>query len=141
MKVKIKELKEGFTPTYTRKGDACLDCRAAIESDSISIPTNARCLVSLGFALALPEGYEAVIRPRSGLSKMGIDVAIGTVDANYRGEIKANIINNSDGPFTINRGERICQMAIRKTEDIEFEKVSELDETERGINGFGSSGK
>lgn len=141
MKIKIKELKEGFTPTYTRKGDACLDCRAAIADEFIKIPSHSRCLIPLGFALALPEGYEAVIRPRSGLSKDGIDVAIGTVDSNYRGEIKANIINNSEGPFEIRRSEKICQLAIRKTEEIEFEKVSELDETERGINGFGSSGK
>lgn len=141
MKVKINELKEGFTPAYTRKGDACLDCRAAIEMDSIKIPSHSRCLVSLGFALALPEGYEAVIRPRSGMSMIGIDVAIGTVDSNYRGEVKANVINNSEGPYIINSGDRICQMAIRKTEEIEFEKVSELDETARETNGFGSSGK
>jgi len=141
MKIKIKEIEKGFIPSYTRDGDACLDCKAAISGNYITIPPHSRCLVSLGFALAIPEGFEAIIRPRSGLSKVGIDVAIGTIDSNYRGEIKANVINNSNGPFTINKGDRICQIAIRKTEEIDFEPVVELDETERGINGFGSSGK
>ena len=88
----------------------------------------------------LPEGYEAIIRPRSGLSLKGIDECIGTIDSNYRGEVKACIVNNSEGSFDVRSGDRICQLAIRKTEDIVFEQVENLSETNRGDNGFGSSG-
>lgn len=138
--VKIKLLDNDCMPRFAHEGDACMDCRAKIGDVSISIPSGSRCLVSLGFCIQVPKGYEAVIRPRSGLSKNGIDVAIGTIDSNYTGEVKANVINNSLGPFTINNHDRICQLAIRKTEDFEIETVETLEETSRGENGFGSSG-
>ena len=142
MNVKIKLFDGGRMPMFQRDGDACADCYARIADniDHISIPAHSRCLVNLGFALELPEGYEAIIRPRSGLSLQKIDVCIGTVDSNYRGEVKACIVNNSDGSFNVKNGDRICQLAIRKTETIVFEQVDKLSDSERGDNGFGSSG-
>lgn len=143
MNVKIKIIEGGKMPKFQHKCDACADCYARIADniDHISIPAHSRCLVNLGFALELPEGYETVVRPRSGLTSKGIDVGIGTIDSNYRGEVKACIINNTDSDFSINNGDRICQIAIRKTEDIVFEQVDNLSETNRGENGFGSTGK
>lgn len=142
MNVKIKLFDGGRMPMFQREGDACADCYARIADnfDHISIPPSSRCLVNLGFALELPKGYEAVVRPRSGLSLQKIDVCIGTVDSNYRGEVKACIENNSEGSFDVKNGDRICQLAIRKTEDIVFEQVDKLSDSERGDNGFGSSG-
>ena len=142
MNVKIKVIENGKIPEFKRKGDACCDCyvRLSDNLDSISIPPNSRCLVNLGFALELPKEYEAIIRPRSGLSSRGIDICIGTIDNNYRGEIKVCIINNSNCCYQVYHNDRICQIAIRKTEDIVFEQVENLSETNRGDNGFGSSG-
>ena len=143
MKIKIKVIENGKIPEFKRKGDACCDCyvRLSDNLDSISIPPNSRYLVNLGFALELPEGYEAIIRPRSGLSSRGIDVCIGTIDSNYRGEVKSCIVNNSDVDYQVYHNDRICQLAIRKIENIIFEQVDNLSETNRGDNGFGSSGR
>lgn len=142
MNIKIKVIENGKIPEFKREGDACADCYARITDniDHISIPAHSRCLVNLGFALELPKGYEAVVRPRSGLSLQKIDICIGTIDNNYRGEVKACIVNNSESSFDVKNGDRICQLAIRKTEDIVFERVENLSETNRGDNGFGSSG-
>lgn len=142
MNIKIKVIENGKIPEFKREGDACVDCYARIADniDHISIPAHSRCLVNLGFALELPKGYEAVVRPRSGLSLQKIDICIGTIDNNYRGEVKACIVNNSESSFDVKNGDRICQLAIRKTEDIVFERVENLSETNRGDNGFGSSG-
>lgn len=137
MNVKIKLIDDGIMPTYSRIGDACLDCYAA---EDVNIMHGDRKLVKLGFALKLPEGYEAVIRPRSGLSRKGIDIAIGTVDSNFVGEVSANVINNCGELFPVRNGDRICQLAIRQTEDISFIEVDKLEDTNRGSNGFGSSG-
>lgn len=134
--VKIKKM-SGKLPTYTRAGDACLDCYSAVEE---IIPPQMRKVIPLGFAMELPEEYEAVIRPRSGNSSRGIDVAIGTIDETYRGEVKATIINNSKTSFTIHVGDRICQMAVRKAEKVNLEEANSLSDTIRGANGFGSSG-
>lgn len=141
MKVKIKRIENGRLPEYKREEDVCLDCYARLARDSISIPSKSRCLVNLGFALELPANFEAVIRPRSGLTIQKIDIGIGTIDTNYRGEVKACVINNSEGSYVVKNGERICQLAIREAPHIEWEEVNELSETERGDNGFGSSGK
>ena len=127
-------------PEYKTAGAACADCYARLVRPFITIPNKATTLINLGFAIELPEGYEAVIRPRSGLSKMGIVVATGTIDADFRGEVKACITNNTGGDFDIKNLERICQMKIQKAERFEFEAVDELSETERGENGFGSTG-
>lgn len=140
MKVKIKTVENGKLPTYGRSGDACLDCYARIENRQISIPSHSRTLVSLGFCLEIPDGYEAVIRPRSGLSSRSIDICIGTVDSNYRGEVKACVVNNSDADYEISNGDRICQLAIRRAPHIDWMAVNELSETVRGNSGFGSSG-
>lgn len=140
LNVKIITVEDGKLPIYTREKDACLDCYARVSELGVEIPAHSRCLVNLGFAIALPEDYEAVIRPRSGNTKNGIDIGTGTIDSNYRGELKACVINNSDGPFRIETGDRICQLAIREVPHINWIKVDKLEETERGANGFGSSG-
>jgi len=137
MNVKIKLMDNGKLPQFIHRGDACADCYSA---ENAVIGIGDRKLIRLGFALQLPDGYEAVVRGRSGLAKKGIDVSIGTVDSNYRGEVMANVINNTDDFFEVNFGDRICQLAIRKTEVIDFVTVDKLDESERGENGFGSSG-
>jgi dUTP pyrophosphatase len=141
MKIKIKLIEGGKLPEFKTDGAVCADCYARIGTEYINIPANSRCLVNLGFALELPKGCEALIRPRSGLSRLGVDVALGTIDFDYRGEIKACIINNTIGAIAINNGERICQIAIREVPDVRLEVVDELSETERGENGFGSTGK
>ena len=101
-----------------------------------------RCLVPTGISIALPAGFEAQIRPRSGLAaKHGITVlnSPGTIDADYRGEIKAILINLSSEPFTINNGDRICQMVVARCEQVKWQPVDSLDATERGEGGFGHS--
>lgn len=103
-----------------------------------------RTLVPTGLYIALPQGYEAQVRPRSGLAlKHGITVlnSPGTIDADYRGQLQVILVNLSDTPFTIAPGERIAQMVIAKHEQVEWEQVESLDETSRGAGGFGSTGK
>lgn len=139
MEVKIRLLEKGLMPEMKRDGDACFDCHASVES-AVTIAPKERCLIGLGFCLELPAGYEAVIRPRSGLTKQGIDIGIGTVDSNYRGELKACVINNSPSPFCVNNGDRICQLAVRKTETVTFLPCDSLEESDRGEKGFGSTG-
>lgn len=142
LKVKIKLLEGGKLPNYGRDGDVCLDCYARCD-EPIRIENRERALIPLGFALELPDGYEAVIRPRSGKSSQGVDATIGTIDTNYRGELKACLINNMNNPnetVVIENGAKICQLAIRVAPIIEWEVVNELSETVRGENGFGSSG-
>lgn len=139
--VKIKLIKGGVKPCYLREGDVCLDCYARLPTPNIILLKGKRTLIPLGFALQLKEGYEAIIRPRSGLSKKGIDVCIGTCDTNYRGELMACVVNNSDEDYTIFDCERICQLAIREVPKVNFTQVEELDDTERGDKGFGSSGR
>lgn len=137
MKVKIKRVGEGILPVYKREGDVCMDCFSRKNETVFGF---CRRTVPLGFALELPVGYEAVIRPRSGFSKDGIDVSIGTIDTNYRGEVMACVSNTTDEDFAIEKGDRICQLAIREAPKVEWDVVEELSETERGDNGFGSSG-
>ena len=140
--VKIKLLEGGRLPSYGRVGDVCLDCFARCDKP-IRIENKERALVPLGFALELPEGFEAVVRPRSGNSSKGIDISIGTIDTNYRGELKAVVINNRNNlneTLVIENGAKICQLAIRSVPIINWNVVTELSETERGSAGFGSSG-
>jgi len=121
---------------------AGLDLRANIE-ESIELKSLERVLVSTGLFMELPVGTEAQIRPRSGLAfKNGITVlnTPGTIDADYRGEIKVLLVNLSNEPFTIEPGERIAQMVVAKHEQVEWEEQSELSESERGAGGFGSTG-
>ena len=103
-----------------------------------------RCLIPTGLYISLPKGFEAQVRPRSGLAiKHGIGVlnSPGTIDADYRGEIRVILVNLSSEPFTIQDGERIAQMVIARHEQVEWEQVDVLDETERGAGGFGHTGK
>ena len=137
VKVKAVVVEGGTLPAYKRVGDACMDCYSRITTQ---IEPGHRALVPLGFLMELPFGYEGVIRPRSGLTSGEIDEAIGTIDSNYRGEVKGCIINNSSEVLYIEKGDRICQLAIREAPLIKWDVVEELSETERGANGFGSSG-
>lgn len=129
-------------PKYQTELSAGMDLFANID-ESIILESLERALVKTGLSIALPKGYEAQIRPRSGLAlKYGITVlnAPGTIDADYRGEIGVILINLSSDKFTINNGDRIAQMVIAKHEQINWQQVNELNETHRGKGGFGSSG-
>jgi len=131
-------------PRYQSAGAAGLDLVAAIAADGpVSIAPGQRRLVPTGLAIALPDGYEAQVRPRSGLAlKNGVTVlnAPGTVDSDYRGEIGVILINLGDVPFVIARGDRIAQMVIAPVSQLEFEETSTLATSERGAGGFGSTG-
>jgi dUTP pyrophosphatase len=129
-------------PAYATAGSAGMDLRAAVEQPIVLQPGR-RALVPTGLRIALPAGYEAQIRPRSGLAiKLGITVANapGTVDSDYRGEVKVGLINLSDEAHTIPRGDRIAQMVVAPVTRVAWQQVASLDETERGAGGFGSTG-
>ena len=140
MKIKIKLFEGGRLPEFKTDGAVCADCYSRCKNP-IEIKPNSRALIPLGFAVELPKGYEMVLRPRSGMSKYGIDSVIGTIDFDYRGEVMACVINNLDKAISVENDTRICQCAIRQVPEIEFEVVSELSETKRGAGGFGSTGK
>ena len=130
-------------PRYMTPQSAGMDVCAAIEQELV-LDKGARALIPTGFAIALPTGYEAQIRPRSGLAvKHGIGLinSPGTIDADYRGEIKIAVINLGTQPYTIKRGDRIAQMVIKKVTIAQLDVVDELDETERNSGGFGHTGK
>jgi len=141
MKVKIKLIKDGEMPKYKTSGASCMDCYARIESHNpVEIKPYETKLIPLGFCVELPEGYEMQIRPRSGLSCKGLVAEIGTIDSDYRGEVGAIMNNRSSHSMFVIDGDRICQAKIVKAERIELEQVGELSNTERGVNGFGSTG-
>ena len=141
--LKIKAIYKGDGElTYATTQSAGLDLRAN-NDEPITIEPGKFKLVKTGLFIALPVGYEAQIRPRSGLAlKKGITVlnAPGTVDADYRGEVGAILLNCGDEPFVVEKGERIAQMVIARHEQAEFDCVEELDETERGSGGYGHTG-
>lgn len=142
MNVQIINKSKHQIPAYETEGSAGMDLRANIE-ESITLKTLERVIVKTGLFIALPVGFEAQVRPRSGLAaKKGITVlnAPGTVDADYRGEIGVILVNLSNENFVINDGERIAQLVIAKHERINWQEVTVLDETERGAGGFGSTG-
>lgn len=145
VQVAIKQLShaEGLDlPAYSTKDSAGMDLTAAIDSDII-LKSGESSLIKTGLSIALPEGFEAQIRPRSGLAyKSGITVlnTPGTIDADYRGEIGVILINHSKQDFTIERGMRIAQMVIAPYSRAEWNVVEDLDETARGEGGFGSTG-
>lgn len=129
-------------PQYMTAHAAGMDLTAAVD-EPVLLKPGARHLVPTGLAIALPDGYEAQIRPRSGLAiKHGISMVNtpGTIDADYRGEVKVILINHGDTKFTINRGDRIAQMVIAPVTRVEVVEVEELTETDRGAGGFGSTG-
>ncbi len=132
-------------PRQQTAGAAGVDLLAAIAADeTVVIPPAGWALVPTGMAIALPQGYEAQVRPRSGLAaKHGVTVlnSPGTVDADYRGEIKVILINHGDQPFEIRRGDRIAQMVVAPVTAVLFEPRKSLDETSRGAGGFGSTGR
>ncbi len=144
--VEIRRLPHGKgldLPFYATTHAAGADLRAAIDQD-MTIEPGEKALIPTGFAMALPDNFEAQVRPRSGLAlKHAITVlnTPGTIDADYRGEVGVILINHSDTPFHIQRGDRIAQMIIAPFVQADFQAVSELSETERGAGGFGSSGK
>ncbi len=143
--IKIKRLANGGgidLPVYATSGAAGMDICAANEAD-IVLAAGERCAVPTGFAMAIPDGFEAQIRPRSGLAlKHGISIANapGTIDSDYRGEIAVIIINLGNAPFTIARGMRIAQMVIAPVTRGQFAEVADLDDSDRGEGGFGSTG-
>jgi dUTP pyrophosphatase len=142
MKIKVVNKSKHPLPEYATEYSAGLDLRANIESP-IELKPLERQLIPTGLFIELHKGFEAQIRPRSGLAfKNGITVlnSPGTIDADYRGELKVLLVNLSNTPFMINDGERIAQMVIAKHEQISWEEVSTIDNTERGSGGFGHTG-
>jgi dUTP pyrophosphatase len=142
MKVNVINQSKHPLPGYETIHSAGLDLRANIDQPII-LNSLDRALIPTGLFIELPTGYEAQIRPRSGLAiKHGVSLVNtpGTIDSDYRGEIKVIVINLSNEPYTINDGERICQMVVAKHERIEWESVAELKETVRGTGGFGHTG-
>ena len=142
VKVKIINKSSNALPEYATPLSAGMDLRANI-SDNIILQPLERRLIPTGIFLQLPEGYECQIRPRSGLAlKHGITVlnSPGTIDADYRGEVCVILANMSSQPFTIEKGERICQMVVARHASVDWDEVDVLDETERGAGGFGHTG-
>ena len=140
--IKIVNKSNNPLPQYVSVGSAGLDLRAYLSEPIILKPLE-RIAVPTGLFIELPTGYEAQIRPRSGLAiKSGITIlnSPGTIDSDYRGEIKAILVNLSNEEFVINSGDRICQMVIAQHEQAQFQLVSTLSETDRGEGGFGHSG-
>ena len=141
--VRLKRLPHGqglAPPAYATSGAAGMDVLAAEE---VTLAPGARHAVATGFAVAIPEGYEIQVRPRSGLAlKHGVTVANapGTIDSDYRGELKVILINHGDQPFVIARGDRIAQLVLAAVTLAAWDEVTELDETARGAGGFGSTG-
>lgn len=143
MEVKVINKSNNELPAYQTVSAAGLDLRANLD-EPINLKPMQRTLVPTGLFMELPEGYEAQIRPRSGLAfKHGITVlnSPGTIDADYRGEIKILLVNLSDESFLIETGERVAQMVISKHEQIDWELVENLEDSERSAGGFGSTGK
>jgi len=143
-RVEIKRLAHNqdlLLPAYETAGAAGMDLRAA---ESITLKPGARHLIPTGISISLPQGFEAQVRPRSGLAvKHGVTVlnSPGTIDCDYRGEVKVPLINHGHDDFVIARGDRIAQMVIAPVTRISWTEVSALDETARGTAGFGSSGR
>ena len=143
MKIKIVNKSRHKLPEYSTAASAGMDIRAYLESDLILV-AGKRVLIPTGLFLEIPEGYEAQIRPRSGLAiSKGISIlnSPGTIDSDYRGEVCIIMINLSDEDFVIKDGDRICQMVISRHERAEWVNVDILEETERGSGGFGHTGK
>jgi dUTP pyrophosphatase len=146
MQVAIQVLAHGDglpMPAYATLGSAGCDVRAAIQAP-VSLKPGQRAVIPVGFSLALPAGWEAQVRPRSGLAvRHGVTVlnAPGTIDADYRGEVMVPLINLGEEIFVVERGARIAQIIIAPVHQVEWQLVSSLDETERGIGGFGSTGR
>ena len=143
MKVRIVNRSRNALPLYQTPLSAGMDVRADLEQ-SVTLAPLGRAMIPTGLYVELPEGYEMQVRPRSGLAaKHGITVlnSPGTIDADYRGEIRIILVNLSSEAFTIEPGERIAQLVVARHEQVEWEPVDELGTTERGAGGFGSTGR
>lgn len=143
MQVKIVNKSRHSLPEYATAFSAGMDLRANIDTP-VTLKPLQRALIPTGIYIQLSEGYEAQIRPRSGLAvKYGISIvnSPGTIDADYRGEIRVILVNLSDQDFVINDGERICQMVVAQHARVEWQQVDDLDESDRGAGGFGHTGK
>lgn len=143
MKVQIINKSSYPTPTYATDKSAGMDLKANITEPVVLGPLE-RALIPTGLYMALPDGTEAQVRPRSGLAaKFGISVlnSPGTIDADYRGEVKVILVNLSNEPFVVNPGERIAQLVVARYEKVEWDEVEVLDDTDRGAGGFGSTGR
>lgn len=144
MEVKIINKSDNQLPAYETVNSAGMDLRAYLPEGPVTLKPMQRMLVPTGLFMEIPEGYEGQVRPRSGLAiKNGITVlnTPGTIDADYRGEVKIILINLSDADFTINSGDRVAQIIFAKCEQMEVVNVETLSETERGAGGFGHTGK
>ncbi len=142
MNVRIINRSHHKLPAYETEQSAGMDLRANL-NEPVTLAPLQRCLVPTGLFISLPKGYEAQVRPRSGLAiKKGVTVlnAPGTIDADYRGEICVILVNLSQEPFVINDGERVAQMVVARHEQVEWTEVEILDDTERGTGGFGHTG-
>jgi len=142
MKVNIINRSKHVTPTYQTAGSAGMDLRADIDEPIVLLPLE-RSVVKTGLFIALPVGFEAQVRPRSGLAaKYGVTVlnTPGTIDADYRGEIGVILVNLSNQPFTVQDGDRIAQLVIAEHAVVEWSEVTVLEDTSRGAGGFGSTG-
>lgn len=143
MKVKIINKSAYPTPTYATDKSAGMDLKANI-TEPVTLAPLERAMIPTGLFMALPDGTEAQVRPRSGLAaKFGISVlnSPGTIDADYRGEVKVILVNLSNESFVVNPGERIAQLVVARYETVEWDEVEVLDDTERGSGGFGSTGR
>ncbi len=142
VKIKVVNIGSQLLPAYATSQSAGMDLRANLDAPVTLHPLERR-LIPTGLHIALPKGFEAQVRPRSGLAlKHGITVlnSPGTIDADYRGELMVLLVNLSDTDFVVNNGERIAQMVVARHEVVEWEPVGELDETERGEGGYGHTG-
>lgn len=132
-------------PSYATSQSAGMDLRAAVAADApVTLEPGARALIPTGLQIALPTGYEGQVRPRSGLAaKHGVTVlnSPGTIDADYRGEVKVILVNLGQEPFVIQRGERIAQLVVARHAQVDWTEEAELEVTERGVGGFGSTGR
>ena len=143
MKVKIVNRSAWPVPAYATAQSAGMDLKADI-TEPVELAPLQRAMIPTGLSIALPQGTEAQVRPRSGLAaKYGVTVlnSPGTIDADYRGEIRVILVNLSDRPFTVNPGDRIAQLVMAKYESVTWDEVEILDETARGEGGFGSTGR
>lgn len=143
MKIHIVNRSGHALPAYATPLSAGMDLRASL-SEPVTLAPLGRALIPTGLRIALPEGYEAQVRPRSGLAlKSGIGVlnSPGTIDADYRGEIGVILVNLSDREFVVNDGDRIAQLVVARHERVEWEPAEELDDTQRGAGGFGHTGR
>jgi len=143
IKVKIVRLKEKASlPAYATAHAAGMDVSACLDAP-VTVEPSSSALISTGLAIELPEGYEAQLRPRSGLALrhlISLPNSPATIDADYRGEVGVILINHGREPFTVNHGDRIAQMVVSKVDRVAFEEVDALSDTERGEGGFGHTG-